>query len=219
MGVQWNKYISNEFSFNLDAVKNPLHLMNIICELSSSTAMCSLVKKSNRFTHYYVFRPVIPSAEFFSMLYVPGGIDIYLRHRFPDATDYINCGSLDEIEWSVEYRDIIKDIATIFPLPRNFQLKPYVGGEKSFLYVGDCRYGIRCNDTLLKMTTLQWNVYQVQTGNCFIMNMGHRRFYISRRLHKTIGSVRAIIREKDLFITKLTQELENYKNVGINKLP
>lgn len=212
MFIQWNKFLNNEVMINLDVSKNPLQLMTTITELSSTTIACSLTKNSINLCHYYIFRPVIPFAEFFAMLYVPGGIDSYVRHRYSEAADFIGCRSLDEKEWSVEYRDIIKDIATIFPLPRHYQFTPYIGGESNFLYVGDFRFSVQCNDNLLKMTTLQWNVHQVHTGNCFVMNLGARRFHISKRLQKTISSIMTIIREKDHHIAELIQTLEIYKS-------
>lgn len=206
-GALWHSISAGLIS--LDVVKNPLQLVTTICALSSiDTVACSFHKRNDSLPcQFFIFRPVIPLAAFFVMLYIPGGIDLYLRHFYSESVDYVQCRSLrcddSTAGCSVEYRDLIKDVATIFPLPRHLQFTVYSGGESSFLYVGDCRYSMQRNDNLLTMTRLQWNVHQVRTGNCFAMNLGSRRFQICRRLHRTIRALAEIIRKKDSQIAEL----------------
>lgn len=172
--------------------KNPLTLMRKILQFAKTA--CSCDKNCASECNYHTFRPVIPLADMFAMMYIPGGMEIY----FTDLDLPCEAGNLKSLRknrqgrWLVEYCEVAKYQYLIFPLPLNFQLVRILPStlehHDDFLIIGSYIFKVSCNNSLVNLPRIEWNAHQLRNYNCFFRNSASQFFGLSlthqQSLHK-----------------------------------
>lgn len=245
------RYISTESFIQLQPAENPMQLVNLISVYSNLKLTCSSSSSINDFydddgdycnenesVHFYIFQPVVPFVRLFAMLYIPNGVDIYMRAKYNrilgNGSDYISLCYKYNDGWCVEYRDLAREKFLIFPLPKKVQISRRLASgvrdiKNNFLYLNDyLMVESHYNPDLPSMCTDEWNACQIQSGNCLLWNMNTQMYKFPEHqqhlfqsistatLHQYmhIQELRAIIAEKD----ELLQTASDLENINCNDL-